>query len=110
MAKVFEATDSFGKSIAKGVWEDISSKLKLSRNTIYRHARTGIPINGYTIKCIGDNTPHDNDIIMYGADGRTYYYTTLKECSECTGIAVSVLKEIIKDGYPDKYGNAYDRL
>lgn len=110
MAKLFEGTDSFGKSIAKGSWEDISSKLKLSRNTIYHHARTGISINGYTIKCIGDNKPHDNGIIMYGADGYNYYYTTLKECSECTGIAVSVLKEIIKDGSPDKYGNAYDRI
>lgn len=110
MAKIFEATDSFGNSAVKGVWEDISSKLKLSRNTIYRHAKTGIPINGYTIKCIGDNNPHDNGIIMYGADGYNYYYTTLKECSECTGIAVSILKEIIKDGSPDKYGNAYDRL
>ena len=110
MAKVFEATDSFGNCIAKGVWEDISPILHTSRNTIYTHARNGKPLNGYTIKCIGNNTPHDNDIIMYGADGNNYYYTTLKECSECTGIAVSVLKEIIKDGSPDKYGNAYDRL
>ena len=110
MAKVFEAKDSLGNIVAKGVWEDISSKLKLSRSTIYRYARIGISINGYTIKCIGDNTPHYNNIIMYGADGTNYYYTTLKVCSECTGIAVSVLKEIINDGSPDKYGNAYDRL